>query len=343
MSNIHPQESNSESIQDNGIPTFENPIEETVTHAVDMPVENQLPPTQQEEGTFHVSNVANTRAEDTYHSINTAESRPVTINTDKTATHEITEQVILTTEVENTAGNSAPETPLKPVTSGDSISKEEPVSNKDGAPNTVNQPPKSSLKSRILQYAWMMIPTMVIIILVTVLYSTTTNKPLGLPKTILTEEWKDFYNGQNGLHVSLPYNLQKAELEEDMKELKKLARTVRTFKGGNEDYCSVDYNYIYFNRGTKVNIKDAKDGAINALKKKSDLHDITFQGEAKTINMIPSYLVRGSYDYMHVKKINFMFLVSGKNEQMWQVMVFWQAQDDIGKQVAERIINSAKF
>ncbi|PKP52077.1 MAG: hypothetical protein CVT92_10505 [Bacteroidetes bacterium HGW-Bacteroidetes-1] len=161
-------------------------------------------------------------------------------------------------------------------------------------------------------------------------------------KQVLQQEWIKETYGDFGLTVETPFKMTKTDLliPDDVRQLidKMDVYNYTSAKGFKVIINSIKYNPVI----GEGNLKGAADGAINEMKIQRGVTDLKYVEESVSIKAIPGFIQRGSYK---MDDIGIEFINTGFSEGLifWQVLVAFQANDEVGRIAAGRVIQSIEI
>lgn len=161
-------------------------------------------------------------------------------------------------------------------------------------------------------------------------------------KEVLTQEWvKDTYGGF-GLTVETPVKMTKGDvpIPDNAREV---IDQMDVYNYISNKGFKVIINSIKFNQAIgETNLEGAANGSINEMKMQKGLTDFNYTEDYIYKDNIPGFIQKGTYN---LSGIGIEFINTGffRGLIMWQVMVIYQANDEVGKIAAKRVIESVEI
>jgi hypothetical protein len=161
-------------------------------------------------------------------------------------------------------------------------------------------------------------------------------------REILAREWtKDTY-GSFGLTGETPEKMTRGDLPIP-ENIKQIIDQMDVYNYLSNKGFKVIINSLKYNPSIgEVNLQGAADGSVNEMKKQKGVTDFDYSEEPLNKKDIPGFIQKGTYkqDGLGVEYINTGF---SKGLILWQVMVAYQADDEIGRTAAKRVIDSIEI
>ncbi len=161
-------------------------------------------------------------------------------------------------------------------------------------------------------------------------------------KEILNKEWTRQSYGLYGLSVETPSPMTKTDLNlpDNVKALIEHmdSYTYNTERGLKVYVNSAKYNPII----GEGSLEGAAEGSISEMKNQKGVTNFVFTQEWTNLGDIPGFIQRGSFDQDGIK-VSFINEGFVKGLYMWHVMAGYQANDEVGRMAAERVIASVEI
>ncbi len=161
-------------------------------------------------------------------------------------------------------------------------------------------------------------------------------------KEILDKEWSRQTYGHIGLTLETPFQLTKTDLKLP-DNIKALVEQMETYIYDSEKGVKVFVNSATYKPVIgEGNLQGAADGSVAEVKSQKGVTNFVYTQEWTNYGDIPGFIQRGSFDQDGIK-INFINVGFVQGLNMWQVMAGYQANDEVGRIAAERIIASVEI
>jgi hypothetical protein len=159
---------------------------------------------------------------------------------------------------------------------------------------------------------------------------------------ILSQEWITKTYGNYGLTVETPVVLIEKELAfpDQLKEvIEEISSSeYNTTKGFRVFVNSIKYKPII----QEISLQNAAIGAINEIKMMQGVTDFDYIEEEIDHNGIPGFKQTGTYKHKNIP-IKFINIGYGVGLNIWQVVIAYHIDDEIGKIAAKRVIESIEI
>ncbi len=161
-------------------------------------------------------------------------------------------------------------------------------------------------------------------------------------KEVLGQKWIRESYGSFGLTVETPVKLTKGTLSfpDNVKQLidQYDIYNYMSSKGFKVMINSIKYKPI----AEQLNLQGAADGAINEVKMQKGVTDLDYTEESIFKKDIPGIIQKGTFkqDGIGIEFINAIF---SKEMVLWQVLVAYQTDDEVGKIASKRVIESIEI
>jgi len=159
---------------------------------------------------------------------------------------------------------------------------------------------------------------------------------------VLTQEWiKDTY-GSFGLTVETPVRMTKGDLPIP-DNVKEVIDVMDVYNYNSNKGFKVLINSIKYNPDIgEINLEDAASGSINEMKMQKGLTDFNYTEDKIFKNEIPGFIQKGTFNLNGIDG-EFINMAFSRDIVLWQVMVIYQTNDEVGKIAAKRLIESVEI
>lgn len=206
----------------------------------------------------------------------------------------------------------------------------------------VSNSPRRKLKSSTLFIA---IGIVAGILITMVVISPSRIKNFFLPSTLSAEllksEWQRTTYGKLGISMQSPEKLQPATLEIPADFIPYI-NEAESFSYRPSKFFVVTLNSILFNEGVQVRLDGAYRAVMNDLLNNKAISNLEFKESPLVSDDVMGVLVEGSY-HEQGTFMRFQCAIYLKGSKMWQVWVNFDGNDPVGREVAERIMNSIQI
>jgi hypothetical protein len=156
-------------------------------------------------------------------------------------------------------------------------------------------------------------------------------------------KWVKATYGVYGLSVETPKKIEPGSLNLP-DDIKKYIDRMDIFQsdtnnGFNIQIVSAKYAAIV----GEGNLQGAANGAATKMKSMYGVTDFNSTDENVMKDSIPGIIQRGSYRYGAASDFEFIDAMYLKGLLYWQVVIVYQKKDDIGRQIAERVVKSVEI
>lgn len=159
---------------------------------------------------------------------------------------------------------------------------------------------------------------------------------------VLDQDWIKATYGGFGLSVETPFRMTKSDLSIP-DNVRQMIDVMDVYDYMSEKGFKVLINSIKYNPAVgSINLQGAADGSVNEMKKQEGVTNFDYSEEQIFIEKIPGFKQSGTYKQ---NGIGIEFINTGFSEGLilWQVMVAYQSQDDVGRIAAKRVIESIEI
>lgn len=159
---------------------------------------------------------------------------------------------------------------------------------------------------------------------------------------ILDQKWVRETYGDYGLSVETPVKLTKGDLPVP-ENIKQFISKMEVYNYMSEKGFRILINSIEYKPEIgSTSLEGAANGSVNEVKSQKGVTDFVYTEEAAVKSDIPGFIQKGTYKQ---SGIELEFINSGFATQfhIWQVLVMFESNDEIGRQAAERVIESVEI
>lgn len=159
---------------------------------------------------------------------------------------------------------------------------------------------------------------------------------------ILNQDWQKQEYGNYGLVVATPVVMAEVKLPLP-DHIKEVVEEMHSF-----EYNSAKGFKVFINTAKykpiiqQVSLQGAANGSVNEMKMQKGVTDFEYSEEQVVLNGIPGFKQTGTYKQNGIP-IEFINTGYGQGLNMWQVMVAYHVEDEVGKIAAKRVIDSAEI
>lgn len=159
---------------------------------------------------------------------------------------------------------------------------------------------------------------------------------------ILDQEWDKRAYGDLGLFLESPLELTKVDLPIP-ENVKGFIDKINSFYSETSKGFKIHANSIQYNPSAiEGNLEGAADGAVNEMKMLQGVSNFDYTQENTELNDIPGIMQKGSFV---INKIEYQFVnvTYLKGLRLWQVLLGYQTDDEVGRQAVQRVLNSVEI
>lgn len=161
-------------------------------------------------------------------------------------------------------------------------------------------------------------------------------------KEVLEQKWIKKTYGNYGLTVETPSKMTKGNLPMP-DNVKKVIDQMDVYNYKSEKGFKVLINSIKYNPSIgQTNLQGAANGSIQEMKMQKGVTEFNYTEDYISKNNIPGFIQKGKYNLNDIE-IKFINTGFAKGLIIWQVMVAYQADDEIGQIAANRVIDSIEL
>ncbi|NLU94741.1 hypothetical protein [Chitinophaga sp. Ak27] len=163
-----------------------------------------------------------------------------------------------------------------------------------------------------------------------------------VPSGSLYNSWQTATIGRQALEISTPVKLwvHDQPLEGEEAKVIEYAKSYRNEDGGGIRIAVNMYSYL-------SNVTNTLDEAIadshNSMQLKENASDVQCKSVPVLISGTQGILEEGNYMYKGGIRLAFCNLVMIKGSNRWQIQISYRDDDEIGRQVAQRVLKSVKI
>ncbi len=156
---------------------------------------------------------------------------------------------------------------------------------------------------------------------------------------ILSIEWTKATYGDYGLTVETPFKLTK-ETMQIPENVREFIEQIDVYASNEDEGFKVMLNSIkYFPVVGQADLQGAANGSINEMSMQKDVTDFAYTEEYIYLDDFPGFVQNGTFKHNGVE-IAFINAGFAKGLNLWQVMVSYWGDDEIGRKAAKRVIDS---
>ena len=160
---------------------------------------------------------------------------------------------------------------------------------------------------------------------------------------VFTEQWVKKTYGSYGLTIETPWELQPSQSPPLQQNTENVIEKLEMFEVDKSKVLSISVvTTKYKPEIGEVNLAMGASGTINGMKNSSGISDLVYDQQEYSVNAIPGFIQRGTYQLQGVE-IEFISIIVGKNLNGWQILVMNRKNDEITRKAAERIIQSIQI
>lgn len=161
-------------------------------------------------------------------------------------------------------------------------------------------------------------------------------------KEVLDQKWIKETYGDFGLTVETPIQLIKSDLALP-ENVRQLIDKMDVFEYSSAKGFKILINSIQYNSVIgAVNLEGAATGSINEMKLQKGVTDLNYSEEVIFKNELPGFIQKGTYKFNGVD-VGFINTGFSKGLVLWQVMVAYQMDDEVGRTASKKVIDSIEI
>ncbi len=156
---------------------------------------------------------------------------------------------------------------------------------------------------------------------------------------VLTKDWvKDSYG--LGLTVETPNKLTKSDVPL-ADNVKQLIAVMNTYSSSGDKGFQISVNTVkYMPNAPEISLQGGANGAVNNMKTSTGVTDFNYTEEhTMTADSIPCITQKGTFKTNSIP-CEFVNVMYGKGPELWEILVIYQSDDEVGKAAVKRIISS---
>jgi hypothetical protein len=159
---------------------------------------------------------------------------------------------------------------------------------------------------------------------------------------VLDQKWIKETYGSFGLTVETPVKMTKGNLPVP-DNVKQFVEKMDVYNYMSAKGFKVMINSIkYYPSVGQVNLQGAADGSVNEMKMQKGVTDFDYTEEFILKNDIPGFIQNGTFKQNGIG-VEFINAGFSKGLILWQVMVIYQADDEVGRIASKRVIESIEI
>lgn len=161
---------------------------------------------------------------------------------------------------------------------------------------------------------------------------------------VLSEQWVKKTYGSFGITLETPWELKSSPPPPLHESVQRMIEKLESFESEKDDQFKIGLNAAKYNPAEtrELSLQGGADGAVNEVKNMPGVANFIYSEDNYSISNLPAIIQRGSYT-QNGFKIGFINIITTKDFNYWQVMVFRRENDEIAKKAAERIIQSIQI
>ena len=159
---------------------------------------------------------------------------------------------------------------------------------------------------------------------------------------ILDQKWDKQAYGDLGLLLASPLKLTKIDLPIP-DNVKGFIDIISSYYSETSKGFKIHVNSIQYDPSAiEANLEGAANGAVNEVKMMKGVSNFDYTQENTELNGIPGIMQKGSFK---LKGIEYEFINTSYAEKLtlWQVLLAYQTDDDVGRKAAQRVLNSVEI
>lgn len=161
-------------------------------------------------------------------------------------------------------------------------------------------------------------------------------------KEVLDQRWIKKTYGNYGLTVETPVKMTKGDMPIP-DNIRQVIDQMDVYDYKSNDGFKVIINSIKYNPSVgQTDLKGAANGSINQMKMQKGVTDVDYSEDYLSKNKIPGFVQKGTYKFNGVG-VEFINTGFSKGLILWQVMVMYQTEDEVGRTAAKRVIESIEI
>ncbi|MCW3467765.1 hypothetical protein [Chitinophaga nivalis] len=160
-----------------------------------------------------------------------------------------------------------------------------------------------------------------------------------VPKACLYSSWPTVTIGRQALEIATPVKLwiHDQPLEAEEAQITAYAKSYRNEDGSGIQIRVNMYSYV---PNVANNLELAVTASHNKMQTEGEITDIQCKSVPVLISGLPGVLEEGNYLYKGAIRLAFRNLVVVRGVNRWQIHLDYRDDDEIGQQVAQRVLKS---
>ncbi|HVI48193.1 MAG TPA: hypothetical protein VM802_25220 [Chitinophaga sp.] len=162
------------------------------------------------------------------------------------------------------------------------------------------------------------------------------------PKNYLYNNWHTATIGRQALEISTPVKLwiHDQPLEKEEANMTEYAKSYRNEDGNG---ILITVNMRSYRQDITNNLATAVEASHHILQNSREVTDIHCKSVPVLISGMQGVLEEGSYLYKGAIKLAFCNLMMVRESSRWQIYISYRDDDEVGQQVARRVLKSVKI
>lgn len=167
-------------------------------------------------------------------------------------------------------------------------------------------------------------------------------KSAGINRELLNTKWVTETYGEPPIRLSTPEKLQSTFLEgEGPQNMTQFVKDARSYTYSQGAALSILVNTVEYRPGVNTSLQGAAEGAIYTLGQQQGVQDLKHETEDIQVNGLNGKKMKGNYQ-LRARRFAFTNLLLTDSSHLWQVTVIYPQDDDNGKAITERIMDSVE-
>ncbi|PSL47412.1 hypothetical protein CLV51_102259 [Chitinophaga niastensis] len=161
-------------------------------------------------------------------------------------------------------------------------------------------------------------------------------------KSSLYSSWQTATIGRQALEISTPVKLWVHDQPLEGEEAKSIEYS-KSYKNEDGGGIQISVNMFSYLSNVANSVEEAVAQSHNAMQLGGEITDIQCKSVPVLISGLPGILEEGNYLYKSAIRLAFCNLVMIKGNSRWQIHINYRDDDQIGQQVAQRVLKSVKI
>lgn len=163
-----------------------------------------------------------------------------------------------------------------------------------------------------------------------------------VPSSYLYSSWQTATIGRQALEISSPVKLWIHDQPLDA-EAKKSIEYAKSYTTEDDGGLSITVNMYSYQANVANTLDDAIAASHLTMQMKEIASDFNCESTPVLISGIQGVLEEGNYLYKGALRLSFCNLIMIKGNNRWQILINFRDDDQIGHQVAQRVLKSVKI